>query len=367
MKTKIILGIFSFSTALYMGLAAQVVLPNSEAVAFAKALEQEMPSQFCRKEMKGALENNTPQLFEASLQQRRQAPNSPAKNFQASFMEFIKRVYNHESYAQVLSQDGADLVQFLDLTKEAALSSQEAYIGLRLFTNKLKACEIVDDVLLEQVVPALVKNMEHYFNAEVKTDEGSVDFIKKHIENIILMHLTSHLDGFTTTPETFVSGLSQEIASALQKQWQLTQQKMVSSGDAKARLRMGISKFLELALGKLVWDLKSAKGMWQSFLDIADSLQLLAAHGIIDHMDDLDDLFWTLTHRFCFFLDLTGGALSVSSLDEIEHDLITKSVYFLEMKEQDKGITSKKEILASALLKCRMRALAFERRGLITQ
>ncbi|MFA6527473.1 MAG: hypothetical protein WCT20_03555 [Candidatus Babeliales bacterium] len=365
MKTKIILGIFSFFTALTVALQPAPLPPSVEAAAFAKAFSQEMPSQLCCQTMKNALEKNTPQLFDVALGQRRVGVNVAAKNFNDSFMEFIKRVYNHECYAQVLSQDGADLVQFLDLTKEAALDPQEAYVGLRLFTNKLKASEVIDDSVLDQILPSIIKNMAHYFSEETKADDGGIDFIKKNIENIILMQLTSHLDQFQKMPETFVSDVSGQIASALQKQWKTAQKKMCTTAEAKVRLRMGINKFLELALSKLVWSPKFPETIWPSFLNIADKLQLLGVHKIIDHMDDMDDLFWTLTHRFCFFLDLTGGALPVAVHDVIEQQLATKAVYFLEMKEQDQGITSKKEILAGALLKSRMRAIAFERKGFV--
>lgn len=365
MKTKNILRFFSVSIAFPAGLWASQLPSSIEAAAFAKAIAQEMPSQLCCQTIKNALEKNTPQMLEVPLEQRRGASNALTKNFHNSFMEFIKRVYNHEYYAKVLSQDGADLVQFLDLTKEASLEPQEAYVGLRLFTNKLKASEVVDDTVLEQVLPAFVKNTAHYFNEEEKNTEGSIDFIKKNIENVILMHLTAHLDDFQKMPELFVSDLSSQIAQALQKQWKSTQKKMESSAEAKMRLRMGINKFLEVALGKLVWSSKAPEKIWPSFLNIANKLQLLGVHKIIDHMDDMDDLFWTLTHRFCFFLELTGGMLPVALHDLIEQQLATKAVYFLEMKEQDQGITSKKEILASTLLKSRMRAIAFERKGLV--
>jgi hypothetical protein len=83
----------------------------------------------------------------------------------------------------------------------------------------------------------------------------------------------------------------------------------------------------------------------------------LAQYRIIDHMDDLDDLLWTLVHRFIFYIDLVGAELPVEFYERIEQDLVNRSVFFLEAKEQDDGITSKKQALIEALLKGKARAI----------
>lgn len=361
MKIKIILSGFLLSAVTLKILGFQQP-PSLEASAFAKALGQEMPSQLCSQTMRYALEKNTVQAVQAALDQRRGAP-STTKHFRDSFMEFICRVYNHEQYTQVLSQDGSDLVQFLDLTKEAGLEPQDAYVGLRLFCNKLKACEIVDDSMLEQVLSALAQNMPRYFIEGSKVDAAGVDFIKKNIENIILMQLTSHLDQFQKNPDIFVSDVSDQIASELHKHWKSSQKKAAVTIEAKERLRMLTGKLLEITLGKLVWSQQLPEMIWASFLNLANKLQMLGANKVIDHMDDLDDLLWTLTHRFCFFLDLTNGTLPLSFFDTVEQQLANKTVYFLEMAEQDKGITSKKETIIAALIKGRMHALTPDRKN----
>jgi hypothetical protein len=136
--------------------------------------------------------------------------------------------------------------------------------------------------------------------------------------------------------------------------------------EIKERLRQLIIRFFEIALGKTVWNIKAPEGVWQSFLTIANNLQLLAVHGIINHMDDLDDLLWSLTHRFCFFLDFAGSGLPVSLFNEIEGDLKSCVVFFLEAKEQDDGIKSKKETLAELVLHGKTKAIAFEKAGIIS-
>jgi hypothetical protein len=83
-------------------------------------------------------------------------------------------------------------------------------------------------------------------------------------------------------------------------------------------------------------------------------------------MDDLDDILWSLMHRFCYFLELTGSVLPLEFYGEIEHDLTNNLVFFLETKEQDEGIITKKETLAQALLQAKTKAYAYEKMGLLT-
>lgn len=363
---KIILALFSFPTAICVCFAGQIPadISGSCNVALAKTLNQELPSQLCRDVMKGAIEKSVPRVAD-NLSMRHQTFGTPSASFRNSFKEFIKRVYNHENYVHVLSQDGSDLSQFLDLTSEASLGAQDAYVGLRLFTNKIKACEVVDDGVVEDVLAGIIKNLSRYFVDDKKVGQefGSLEFIKKHVENTILMHFTSHLQEFQQCPSDFTSHLSDEIAVELHKQWQISQKKVFSE-KPEDRLRIMINKFLELSISKLLWNIEQPSQIWPTFLSIANKLKLLGLYKIITHMDDLDDLLWTLTQRFCFFLDWVGQTLPVGLYDQIEHDLVTQSIDFLEMREQDAGITTKKEILANALLKGRMRALAFERKGL---
>jgi hypothetical protein len=115
-----------------------------------------------------------------------------------------------------------------------------------------------------------------------------------------------------------------------------------------------------------MWDHTSYESIWESILTIANSIQMLGVNGIIEYVDDLDDIFWSLTYRFCYFLDLVGSGLPTSFHENIENDIDSGVIFFLELPEQDEGIKSKKQILKEALLKAKIKAIAFEKRGLFT-
>ena len=84
-------------------------------------------------------------------------------------------------------------------------------------------------------------------------------------------------------------------------------------------------------------------------------------------MDDLDSLLWELTYRFNFFLDLSGFSLPLNFYEEVEKAIEEKTVSFLESKEQDEGVKSKKEIFTEKLLQAKTKAYAYYKKGILPQ
>ena len=280
--------------------------------------------------------------------------------FNATFVKYIKNIYNEPSYAEVLSQNATHIVDFLELTTEMSLGVETTYVALRLFYNKLKAAELIDDSMLLQVLPHLNPHLGRFFDEHMQ--EASLidlDVIKQHIEKTIDAKLNVH----QTNPTP--SDIVQDIMTMVQQEEQRIQKK-ASKQAARERLRTVILRFLDLALNKLMWNIDAPESIWQSFLTITQHLQMLGAENIINHLDDLDDLLWTTTHRFCYFIDLFGGRLPLSFFEEIEYDLSNNLVFFLEAPEQDHEITSKKNTIAQALVKAKAKAYAYETQGLMS-
>jgi|GEM_PF-890144 hypothetical protein len=300
-----------------------------------------------------------------NLQTRPSLGQSRTSIFNQAFLKYIKELYNDRSYADSLSQNAMHIVEFLEISNEINLGIESVYVGLRLFYNKIKSCEVIDDAVINQVLSPLPKYLERYFSPLSKEPDFDQEGIKSTLEYIMCRRFVDNITDFYNTPDRFLSSLSQELAKSIGKNLiKFTVKKDYE--EIKERLRQLIIRFFEIALGKTVWNIKAPEGVWQSFLTIANNLQLLAVHGIINHMDDLDDLLWSLTHRFCFFLDFAGSGLPVSLFNEIEGDLKSCVVFFLEAKEQDDGIKSKKETLAELVLHGKTKAIAFEKAGIIS-
>jgi hypothetical protein len=335
---------------------------NLQAIVdFSEFFGDETPTQFAAHNFKSFFEKNNVMPSESQ-----QVIESKTHAFQQSFLKYIKEVYNHRSYAERLSQDASHIVQFFEICNEMNLATDLAYIGIRLFYNKIKACELIDDTVILQVLDKMPALLDRYFktNAESSTMRD-ITFIQKQTETLILTQFTDHLSEFKQHPDTFITQLSKEIATYFNNEYRNITE-LQHMNESKERLRQLIIRFYDTAISHAIWNIKAPEGIWRSFTSIAYGLQVLGNHNVINHMDDLDDLLWTLTHRFCFFLDLAGSSLPTTFYEEIEHDLQSKAIYFLEFKEQDAGITTKKEYLIDALIQAKTKAIAFERRGIIS-
>lgn len=295
---------------------------------------------------------------------------SKSTRFNESFLEYIKQVYNQRSYANFLSQNSSHIKDFLEIGRELNLNSEYMYVGTRLFYNKLKEAEIVNDTVTIELLPAFATHLESHFDIQQEEQpKENLEFIKKHTEEVILYKFTEHFTRFQTNPDTFIDELSHDLATFYRQQEEAKQQALIkrdTKQETLSRLRSTVIKFFELSINKTMWNTLQPDTIWPSVTAIANGLQSLGQHKIIDHMDDLDDLLWSLVHRFNYYIELTGADLPISFYEKVEEELIKRNVFFLEAKEQDEGIISKKQALIEALLKGKTRALA-EQDGILTR
>jgi hypothetical protein len=301
----------------------------------------------------------------------RQVPlESKTTRFNESFLEYIKQVYNQRSYAGFLSQNSGHIKDFLEIGRELNLNPEYMYVGTRLFYNKLKEAEIINDTVSLELLPAFATHLEtHFDHQQEEQPKENLEFIKKHTEEVILYKFTEHFTRFQTNPDTFIDELSHDLASFYRQQEETKRQELIkrdSKQETLSRLRSTVIKFFELTISKTMWNTLQPDTIWPSVTAMANGLQSLAQHRVLDHMDDLDDLLWSLVHRFNYYLELTGADLPISFYEKVEDDLIKRNVFFLEAKEQDEGIMSKKQALIEALLKGKTRALA-EQDGILTR
>jgi len=326
-------------------------------------LKKETPLDFSKRSLKETLTGHSPDarvIYKHSTNDGK----SRTEAYQESFIKHAKDMYNKNYYTTKLSQDGSYIIQFLELSNEMNLCCENLYVCMRLFYNKIKACELIDDTVIQQLLNNMPKLLDRYFDHDYKLLEFDLMFIKKNIENMMLTRFTSELPSFMNNPDVFISDLATGISSLYEKQLEL-KNKDIKNAQKRERLRQIIFRFLDTGLNKTIWNPESYESIWDSFTRIAHGLQVMAHHEVINHSDDLDDLFWTHVHRFCFFLDLTGARLPLSFYEQVENDLNTGVVYFLEAPEQDEGIKSKKETLIEALAQAKTKAFAYENQGII--
>ncbi len=286
---------------------------------------------------------------------------------QTFLQQYVKEDYNKPELTEVFSRDGSDITLFLKITSDLNLDDSVAYVGLRLFHNKIKSC----DLILGKVTNCIIENFNEYLGRYFdNTDDNfktELEIIRKNLEKIVLSQLNDQF----AKQETFnKSKVTQQISDDIFEL--ITQsvnriQKKFDAYQAKERLRHVILRFVETLLDKTVWDDNSAEEIWPSFISISNNIQKMAGTGIIDHFDDLDDLLWSLTHCFCRYFTSFGISVPTTVYETIERDLRQNSVSFLEEPEQDECIKTKKEHIHEALMKAKFKAYAYEKKGIISQ
>jgi hypothetical protein len=185
--------------------------------------------------------------------------------------------------------------------------------------------------------------------------------LQRNVENIILSQLTNKFDDFEDNPGLFIKSLS----SRLTRLFDLT--RGIENGEQNeelSKLRHSIAMLYEVCLGRLLWDIKSPEGVLDSFIRAGQGVLLLEKNNIVQDKALVDDLMWTLVHRFSYYIDLAGGSLPLNFYEHTFDMLQSNAAYFLERDELIKEVRTKKETIIAALEKAKIKAIAFER-GLI--
>jgi len=195
----------------------------------------------------------------------------------------------------------------------------------------------------------------------------SIDIIRSSLEKIIFSKLDDNFySPQTFNVENFLKQLTDDISSFIDKGLDDLNKKYEEQ-KAKERLRNQIIRFIETLFSKIVWDEQASDTVWSSFILISDLLQKIALNEVIDHMDDLDDLFWSITHSFCRYLNNFGMSVPVSCYKQMESDLENNKIYFLEVPEKEFGIRTKKDHLWASIFNAKVKSYAFENKGIISQ
>lgn len=272
---------------------------------------------------------------------------------------YITKIYNSSEYARHLSQDSRHISDFLTIANEFSFNPEQVYTGLRLFYNKFKEAELIDDTAVMHVLEALPQQLEEYFPLRPNANSKPQRSTAKLVENMLLSKFTDHLMAPKVSTETFLQQVSEHISSELGKGSTSTPEAM------REHLRSITLRLVEQMISKIVWYPQHYAGIWQSVMSMAHNIHLLCANSIITHLDHRDDAINSLVCRFCWFIEQYGGALPVDFYEGIEKDIHEHKVFFLEHEELDAGVKPKKERLLEALSLGKTKAIACQKHGLI--
>lgn len=260
--------------------------------------------------------------------------------------------------------NGGALLPYIKTFLEQAccMDSHREFIllTLRLFNNKLKGTEYINATKFEEFLSTLpncfeksivIEKINHYLRNPYG-DETMFNRFMAITHNIMYQQFSTNYDKFKANPDQFLLGISEEISEIAHAEAQVEQ------------LRQTIVRFLEIALSKLVWNPHDGEQTWESVKSISNHLACLVERNILADINQLDDLYWSLLYRYCYFIDVATPLLPNTFFKRIKEDIATHQLLFLELDEQDPLMGSKLKHLQQTIFHTEAKALA-QQQGVI--
>lgn len=295
-----------------------------------------------------------------------QAAHYQPKNSNADTVQLfsiVRTELRKPEYAQdVLPNDFSYLNQLLRYGQGMHNRQEYARCVFGIFSKVMGASQYVNAYSFSHLVEELPQTLNPYFvnyklrgshRSAIGLDGDMFDRFKESVTNTLYTQFSSQYESFKSSPSQFFDELSDSIV-------ELAKQEI----DAQ-QMRSATKRFLELGISKLVWSPEEHTKIWGNVKNIAQNLSLLMENAIVEDSNDLDDMYWTLIHRFNYFLDLMGTHIPSSFYQEVREDIASNNLLLLNLAEQDVCIQTKKECLQYALLEAEARSRAYEK-GILT-
>ena len=268
---------------------------------------------------------------------------------------------NDEEFVQdILPNNFSCLTQLL---QKKGKSRDYADAILRLVGDKLKGVEYTNPQAVGGMLDGFTKYMPSYFTmpqtknyiqGDVLAELDMLDRFTQTVNNFLYGQFLNDYDTFKADPIQFLKLLSKEIGDVAHEELSM------------AQLRATIVRFLDTTMTRLVWHPQEPEHSWEAVKDISNKLATLVDSNVIDSLDDLNSLYWTLLHRYCYFIKLFGPSLPVSLYATIHNDIQSQKLLFLELEEQEEWLTTKADHLEKIITTAEAKSRAYER-GILTK
>lgn len=252
---------------------------------------------------------------------------------------YFKYVYNHPEYIHYLPYNLSHMIQFLDYGTSAHQTEAFAASVVKLFMQKVKATPYVDAESFVEFLPKLATAIKPYLEKKEATFlQDMQNVLKERLVNVF----SKYFSYFQQNPDGFMTALAEQIAKQTNHQYTVQHVEI-------AQLKKDILRFIELCANKLVWSSKDDLQVWYVCNKLAQEAQQCLDQNVISNQDALDDITWSLIHRFCYFIELAAPTLSKDFYDQVLSDLKTKPLVLTALEEQEDAIVTKRAHLAACL------------------
>ena len=247
---------------------------------------------------------------------------------------FFSQSFNRKEYGkEFLPHNFSHLTQFLRYGNQLSQPPEFFEVVIRLFHQKIKSSPFVNAQALEKMLADATIYLEQQFPKEEKLS------FWKDIKKLLWTSFKDKFSFLKSDPMAFFEDISDDIIQKVRIH--------VSSPD---KLRSSILRFTESNIDKVVWSPYDQLDTWKSFKNLGTAVTQLHEKNIITDPYNLNDLYWGLVERYCYFLELTGTLLSKQTIIEIHKDIVGKKVAWLQTEEQEEGLETKTERLTQAII-----------------
>lgn len=256
---------------------------------------------------------------------------------------YFKYVYNHPEYPSYLPYSLSHMIQFLEYGQKSNQSEVFAVSVIRMFLQKIKAAPYVEAEVFCEFIPKFAKAITPYL---VKKETGMLEQMQIILKEKLSQIFSRYFSSFQKDPDSFMANVAQQIA--IQTNQVVNQQHIEVE-----HLKKDILRFFEISSNKLMWSSKDDIQAWYNCNRLAHECQSCLSNNLFCNSDDLNDMYWSFIHRFCYFVDTFAVDLSKDFYAQVLHDVQTKPLALFCLAEQEDLMTSKKSHLMSRMQHCR--------------
>jgi len=285
----------------------------------------------------------------STINQERLDAYAPLVMTGSGIKTFFSKTFNMTEFSQdIFPNDLSSLTQCLKYVKARPQPLNHARHVLRLFNKIVRRCSYMNStamaLFLEDVAPVFKSLVQD-------TANKNFDLWQKSIDKLLSDAFVQRFAQFKTTPSAFLHEISGTIVDSFYDQEQVL-------GDIPLEeFRGATNNFIEAALGKLVWHPQDGIQTWKLTKTIAGQISQLAEIGVLTD-DAVQDLYDSLTTRYCFFLDLVSIDLPGSFFEQIKQELSSQTIPLIDSGELENCIKTKRQCLMTALFEAEAKSLA---------
>ncbi len=275
-------------------------------------------------------------------------PIVPTSAHPISILATIQKELQDPQYqSDILPHNFSYPRQLLRFGAQTKKSPEYAQQVLSLFSKLLKGSEYVNSYVYSDFIRELPDLLKPYLCGYQVESSGALllandmdmfDRLQKTVSHLVFNKFSQDFEVCKTNPRLFLDDLSNRIIATTTQEINIE------------LLRQMVIRFLEVGLSKLVWSPRDEEKTWESVKTLSHNLAVLMEHNIISDLNDLDELYWSLLHRYRYFLELNSTAMSISFYETIKHDISSNKILLLDLEEQEPFLQTKSSCLLNTIL-----------------